>query len=193
MIGTLLFLGTAAAAGALFSAAALATVRGRWHNARRFGLTACGAVGSYLLILLVVSALSQERVIPLRAPKKFCGSDCDIWLSVDDAQRIGERYIVRVKVQSDAARVTMKPSTITALLVDEQGRRYSGTDELDAGPLVRTVGPGESYTKTLVYHVPLDVHRPRVLLEEGSWITRIIIGEEGSFLHKKTLVDLPIQ
>lgn len=193
MIGTLLFLGTVAATGGLLVAALVAAARGRWKNAGRFALTAASAVGGYVAILLVVSVLSHEQVIPLHASKKFCGADCDMWISVDNAERIDNRYIVRVKVQSEAARVTMKPSGVTALLIDERGREYSGTDELDVSALVRPVGPGESYTKTLVYHVPPEVRNPRVLLEEGGWITRIIVGDEGSFLHKKTLVALQTQ
>lgn len=190
MIGSLLLIGTVAATGALIVASFLAAVRGRWRHAKRFAVSAGAAVGGYLVLLLVVSFLSRERVISLHSGKKFCGADCDLSLAVDSAERVGDRYLLRVKVQSSAARVTMTPSAPTALLVDEQGRVYTGSDELDPQAFARPVGPGESYIKTLVYRVPAEVRSPRVWLQEGGWITRIVIGDEGSFLHKKTLIAL---
>lgn len=193
MIGSLLLIGTVLATGGLMLAALFAALRGRWGNARRFAKAAGGAVGGYLVLLIVVSALSHEHLLSLHSERKFCAADCDMWLSVDHAERAGDRYIVRVKVHSDAARVTMTPSAPAAVLIDEQGREYSGTDELDPTAFARPVGPHESYTKTLVYHVPPEVRNPRISLQEGGWITRIIIGDEGSLLHKKTLIALQDQ
>lgn len=54
------------------------------------------------------------------------------------------------------------------------------------GPLA----PGESHVARLVLDVPKDVRNPRLLVTEGGWMTRLVIGDENSPLHRKTLFRL---
>ena len=91
----------------------------------------------------------------------------------------------RCRVQSSAARVTMRPSAPQATLIDDTGREFTASDELDPEPFARLVAPGASYMKTLVYHVPAGVGEPKLYLSEGGWVTRFLIGDENSFLHRR--------
>ena len=50
--------------------------------------------------------------------------------------------------------------------------------------------PGESYTTTVVFDLPPDVKNPTLLINEGEWITQLVIGHENSLLHQKTKFQL---
>lgn len=189
-MGSLLLLGTLGLIAGLLIAIPVQLIGAKWRSAGMLALLAGGIVVGYFLVLLGVSAGSRERVVPVGTRKKFCAADCDLAMLVDSVERSGQRYVVRVRVLSSAARVTMKPSDPEVLMLDESGREYRGSDELDPFPLARRVGPGESYVKTLVFRVPPDVRDPRVYLSEGGWVTRFVIGDENSFWHKKTLVRM---
>ena len=169
---------------------AVLLVSALWTRSRRLASIAFALVAAYAATLLAVSFSSREHLVDLTYAKKFCAADCDLSLSVARTEHHGDTWIVGVKVQSSAARVTMKPSSPQAILIDEYGREYTGSDELDPAPFARPVGPGESYIKTLVFHVPAPVKSPRLLLREGGWPERFVIGDENSFFHKKTLILL---
>jgi hypothetical protein len=44
-----------------------------------------------------------------------------------------------------------------------------------------------------VFDLPADVKQAKLLINEGDWITHLVIGHENSPLHKKTAfqIDLP--
>jgi hypothetical protein len=182
-MGELLLLATTLATAVLL-------VSALWTRSRRLASIAIALIAAYAVALLAVSFSSREHLVDTTYAKKFCAADCDLSLSVAKAEHRGDTWTLGVKVQSSAARVTMTPSSPQAILIDEYGREYAGSDELDKAPFARPVGPGESYIKTLVFHVPDPVKSPRLLLREGGWPERFVIGDENSFLHKKTLILL---
>ena len=161
-----------------------------WTRSRRLAGIAIGLVAAYTATLLAFSFSSREHLVDATYAKKFCAADCDLSLSLAKAEHRGDTWTVQVKVQSSAARVTMTPSSPQAILIDEYGREYAGSNELDPTPFARPVGPGESYIKTLVFHVPDTIKTPRLLLREGGWPGRFAIDDEDSFFHKKTLILL---
>jgi hypothetical protein len=84
-------------------------------------------------------------------------------------------------------------------VVDTQGRTYwpseTGAKALaqteDAGTsFTEALRPGETYRTKLVFDLPAEVANPTLLLNEGAWLTRFIIGHENSPLHKKTRFQL---
>ena len=84
-------------------------------------------------------------------------------------------------------------------MVDPEGRQYwpseSGSKALaqteDPGtPFTWALRPGETYTTKLVFDLPSDIANPTLLINEGQWLTRFIIGHENSPLHKKTRFQL---
>ena len=190
IIGPLLFVGSVLGAAVLLLIALVALLRGRARTAGRLGLGALAVVALYAVVLVTTSLASTGRVLAMTDNKKFCAADCDLWFAVEKAEHRPGLYVVTVKVISDAARVTMKPSDPKATLIDERGTEYQPSDELDPAPFARPVGPHESYTKTLAFHVPDDLKGPSLYIQEGGWITKLIVGDENSFLHRKTLIRL---
>jgi hypothetical protein len=182
-VSALLLLATTFAVVALFIGAL-------WKRSRRLASCAIALVSAYAATLLAFSFSSREHLVDIASVRKFCAADCDLSFSVAKAEHRGDTWTIGVKVQSSAARVTMTPSSPQAILIDEYGREYAGSDELDKAPFARPVAPGESYIKTLVFHVPDPVKSPRLLLREGGWPGRFAIGDEDSFFHKKTLILL---
>jgi hypothetical protein len=53
-------------------------------------------------------------------------------------------------------------------------------------PLTTPLRPGESYTTDLVFDLPPNAKPTALLMKEGEWITRLVIGHENSPLHKQT-------
>jgi hypothetical protein len=56
------------------------------------------------------------------------------------------------------------------------------------------VAAGEAFTTTLVFDLPPGVEHPRLVLTEGPPAERapelFLIGDEDSFLHRKTVFAL---
>jgi hypothetical protein len=50
--------------------------------------------------------------------------------------------------------------------------------------------PGESYTTEVVFDLPADVKATNLLINEGEWMTQLIIGHENSPLHGQTRFQL---
>jgi len=50
--------------------------------------------------------------------------------------------------------------------------------------------PGESYVSTLIFDLPPAVQAPVLLINEGDWLTRFVIGNENSLAHKKTVFQI---
>ena len=63
-------------------------------------------------------------------------------------------------------------------------------------PLTRPLAAGEAFETTLVFDVPSDAPAPRLAVTEGIWAERLVelllIGDEDSFLHKRTVFALRI-
>src|ERR1700726_2200349 len=92
--------------------------------------------------------------------------------------------------------LTPSPRTIT--LADSQGREYPVSPEaqrsLDASlagrstSLTTALRPGESYITKLVFDLPPSVSGLTLLVAGSTapqWLVVILIGDEGSILHKK--------
>ena len=168
----------------------------------------------YLLLLTGVSFASSDRIVPAGGWKYFCEIDCHIAYSVIGAQTTamlgpelkqaaahGEFVLVRVKTWFDERTISahrgnspLTPNARKVFLVDEEGRRYRISEEGQAAlarqagnltPLTQPLRPGESYATDLVFDVPKEVHKFRLLITEDEPETRLVIGHENSFLHKK--------
>jgi len=50
--------------------------------------------------------------------------------------------------------------------------------------------PGESYASSVVFDLPAEAKNPVLLINEGEWITHLVIGHENSPLHKQTKFQL---
>ena len=111
----------------------------------------------------------------------------------------GTFYVVTVRTWFDGETVSdrrpegmpLRPNWRVVRVVDDAGREYStslaGQKALLAQnvPLTQELRPGESYDSVLVFDLPADARNPRLLLADWDPVTRLLIGHENSFLHKR--------
>jgi hypothetical protein len=215
-LGVLAFLGSCCAllvAGLIF---VHALIRGKRGRARFVLLAASIGVAIYLGLMLAFSFASNEKRLVVGEEKHFCEIDCHLAYSVIDVRRTkslgvapdqltakGDFYLVTVKTRFDETTISsgrgqspLTPNSRLVTVLDEQGRKYSPSPEgqraldvLKEGgtPLTTPLRPGESYTTTLAFDLPADIQNPSLLINEGEWMTHLVIGHENSPLHKKTM------
>jgi hypothetical protein len=210
----LLFLGSGLLIGISFAVLLYGAVR-RSEFFAKLGAGAALTVGiGYFLLLGGVSFASGEKVLPPGGQKYFCEIDCHLAysiVSVESATALGPEMqqiaaqgkfeIVRVKTWFDERSISpqrgngpLTPNRRRVLLVDERGRSFLPSPEGEtvfarshgsSTPLTAPLRPGESYTTTLVFDVPTDAQKLRLLITEEDPETRFVIGHENSLLHKK--------
>jgi hypothetical protein len=160
-------------------------------------------------MLLGFSATSEQQDLGLDQPKKFCGFylDCHMHATVKDVTKTnkignktatGEFYVVTVEISSNAAKATLGLKTVAAHVVDASEHQY--TRDLDAESQLptqpefeRSVGPEESFTKKIVFDLPVGVIEPRLDIREGGlekMIEAFLINDEDSVLHGRSYFKL---
>lgn len=179
--------------------------------------------GTYGSLLLGFSLTSHEKVLVPGEWKYFCEVDCHLAYSIADVVTIktlgapprqqiasGTFYLVTLKTWFDERTISswrpkemsLYPAVRQVAVVDEEGRVFGvsaeGQRALEAAqgggtPLTQPLRPGESYTTTLVFDLPVDARNPRLLLSTVDPPTYLLIGHENSFFHKKTLLRLEPQ
>ncbi len=213
MIGVLLFIITIGglAAAVLLLGVSLVTGRARLGTLASRGVLIWIVV--YAVALLESSVTSKERILARNEAKEFCGFylDCHLRVAVSDVQTarsiadrkaMGNFYIVTLRVISDAR----NPSTKMRLLdpqvsvVDGFGNRFPRDVNAEAGLPSGGVDLGNDVTaktpfeKEIVFDLPESATNPRLDIREGYAIDvaieAILIGDEDSFLHKRTYLGL---
>jgi hypothetical protein len=196
----LLFLGAVVAGVTLIVLYIVGRVTKREPLARIALRLLLGGAGVYVVIFLIASLASHNRVLAVGEEKHICEVDCHLAYSVAatkaEALPSGRlREIVTVKVRFDEATIssrrpkdaTLTPNSRYVALVDDAGNTYTGSTE----GLKRKLIPGESYTTDIAFDVPADVHDLRLVLRNNDPETVLVIGHENSFLHGKTTFALP--
>lgn len=215
----LLFLGTVFLLGASLLVLFYGAVRRSTFFASLGAGAVVTIAAGYFLLLTGVSLASSEETLPPDGWKYFCEIDCHIAYSLVGAETAGTlgpemqqtsakgRFVVlRLKTWFDEGTISphrgngpLTPNRRRVLLVDETGQSYAPSAEGQAAvarlgqssmPLAKAVRPGESYTTDLVFDVPNDARRLRLLVTEDDQETRFVIGHENSFLHKKIYFDV---
>jgi len=181
-------------------------------RARSIAVGMASGLSLYAAALVLVSLASRERSLGFDQERFFCGLDCDLAYSVvgvRTARALGPQaaasrahgvyHVVSVRVRSDAAQARIDPNEPRAYVLSEGGR-YFPVSSLGQGALERAesrseswdqpLDPGASYTKDLVFDLPVGIRKPRLVISEGGWMTRLVIGDENSFLHRKTVFRL---
>jgi hypothetical protein len=122
----------------------------------------------------------------------------------------GTFYIVNVRTRFDEHTISPQrgngplfPSPREVKLVDDQGREYAIASEAQSSlenslgsqwtPMTQALRPGESYQTPLVFDIPAGGAGLKLLITsptEPSWLSRVLIGDEGSILHKKVYLRL---
>lgn len=186
----------------------------------RFAAVSMLVVGAlYVGAILVFAFASSDKVLARGAEKHFCEIDCHLAYSIADVKQTrtlgdapnqatanGSFTVVTIKTRFDETTIgagrgegLLYPNSRVLTVIDDHGRQYStaavGERVLElsgaAGkPLATPLRPGESYFTTVVFDLPVDARNPRLLINEGEWITYVVIGHENSLLHKKTRFQL---
>lgn len=203
-VGALALLAT----GFIFSIAALVLIQSLIVRKRfrvKVMLVAMAVIaGAYLAAMLVFSLTSHEKVLARGEEKHFCELDCHLAYSITNVRQAktigdapnqtsasGQFTIITIKTRFDETTIgplrgnsALTPNSRALTLVDDRGNRYSPSAEIGT-PLTTALRPGESYTTEAAFDLPAGIKSATLLINEGDWITRLVIGHENSLLHKK--------
>jgi hypothetical protein len=211
-IGVMAFLGT----GFLLFVTALVLIQSlmvRKHGRAKFVLLVMLVIaGAYLAAILSFSLASHEKVLARGAEKYFCEVDCHLAYSIAGTRQSktlgnppgqttaqGNYTVVTIKTRFDETTTSLRrgdallyPNSRLLTLVDQNGNRYSPSSQTGT-PLITPLRPGESYTTDVVFDLPANAKPATLLINEGDFVTHLIIGHENSPLHGKTSfqIDLP--
>jgi hypothetical protein len=182
-------------------------------------VAAFSVVAGYALLLCGVSLASSERNLPPGGRKYFCEIDCHLAYSIVSARTAavigaemhqtsahGQFVIVRLRTWFDEHSISphrgnspLAPDPRQVVLVDEKGSTFARSREGETAlfrlgssstPLTEALRPGESYTTNLVFDVPKDTRSLRLWIAEDDPESRLVIGHENSFFHKKIYLDV---
>jgi len=195
-------LGFLAACGGLFAAVAAAVIF--WFArkpkfARITAIVVAAGAAVYFALLVGFSAASHETALARGHEKYFCEIDCHLAYSVVDAQlQPNGRLVVTLRTRFDETTTSpnrpkdapLTPSPREVRLVDRTGRGYAPGSTAGT-PLVTPLKPAESYTTQLEFAIPADATGLRLLINTApQWPDHVVIGDENSWLHKKTYFAL---
>ena len=153
----------------------------------------------YAALLIGFSAASRTTTLARGQEKYFCEIDCHIAYSITDvkAQPDG-RYVITLRTRFDEKTTSpnrpkdapLMPSPREIRLIDTAGREYA-PKSAEGTPLLTPIKPADSYTTQLEFSVPKDANGLRLLINTTpSWPDHLVIGDENSWLHKKTYFAL---
>jgi hypothetical protein len=197
--------GFLAAAAGLFltiSAALIFWFARKPHFARRSLLTLAAGAVVYVALLLGFSAASRSITLARGQEKYFCEIDCHLAYSIVGVQaRPGPsstRYRVTVRTRFDEATISpsrpkdapLTPSPREEQLIDGSGDHYAPASTVGT-PLLTPLKPGDSFTTQLEFDVPNNASGLRLLIRTTpGWPDHLVVGDENSWLHKKTYFAL---
>lgn len=196
------FLGGAAglllAALVILAAAAMGKTTVARVVTRVAGLCALG----YFALLLGFSLASRDMVLAHGQEKYFCEMDCHLAYSVVDVRTATEgsltRYTVTLRTRFDETTISsarpkdapLTPAERTIRLQDDQGHEYGVAAE-QGTPLMTPLRPGDFYDSQLDFLLPKNSSGLRLLVQTRvAWPDHVVIGDESSWLHKKTYFRL---
>jgi hypothetical protein len=170
--------------------------------ARRIAITIGGGAVIYFGLLIGFSAASHTRILAIGQEKYFCEIDCHLAYSVvgvtAQADGPSKEYLVALQTRFDENTISanrpkdapLMPSPREVSVVDGNGHEYSPASIEGVG-LMTPLRPGESYTTRLRFQIPKHATGLRLLVRTiPAWPDHVVIGDENSWLHKKTYFAL---
>ncbi|MDX6445802.1 MAG: hypothetical protein QOH71_2876 [Blastocatellia bacterium] len=175
--------------------------------------------GTYLAAIVIFSVASHEKILARGEEKHFCEIDCHLAYSVVDTRQSrtlgdppnqttarGTYLVVTIKTRFDQTTISpqrgdalLYPNSRVLTIVDQRGNTYAVTGDAQrtmrnaqssGKPLTTPLRPGESYTTEAIFDLPADAKPSTLLINEGEWVTHLVIGHENSLLHRKTRFQL---
>jgi hypothetical protein len=184
LVLTLTALGTLATAAVVAMRGRVAHALGILHK-----LGVCAAI--YFGVVIVVSIASPQRVLQVGEPRCF-----DDWcLCVETVQSVPAedtvRYTVGLRVFSRARHVSQRARDSAVYLTDDQGRRYDPLPDPRAIPLRVLLQPQQSVRTVRVFELPADARGVGLAVDHSGFPGDIIIGDDSSLFHRRTIIRLP--
>ncbi len=197
--------GFVAACGGVFVALAAAVIF--WFARKpRFVRVAGIAIGIgaviYFGLLAGFSEASHDTALGMGQEKYFCEIDCHLAYAVVDVKSqtadAWKDYVITLRTRFDEQTISSKraknaplmPSPRAARIIDGLGHSYEPISTTGSS-LVTPLRAGESYMTRLEFRVPKDAKGLRLLINTiPGWPERFVIGDENSWLHKKTYFAL---
>lgn len=173
--------------------AASMALRGRRPRARAILRGAGICAGLYLAVIVAVSLLTPQRFIKLGDDQ--CADDWCIAISTSgrNVTPEGTRFEVTFRLSSRARRVAQRERFVAVSLRDSHGARYDPEVDPHAIPFDTLLEPLQAITASRRFLVPQTAEIVGLVVERagvGSFPGCCIIGDEGSLLHKPTIVRL---
>ena len=178
--------------------------RGRTGDAKRSAMRLTAFLGLYGIVLVAFSLATPQQRMAIGETQ--CFDDwCIAVVSVARQPEIGNVsakgvfWIVATKVSS-RARNRQRETGAFAYLTDRRGRRFDASTEgqvaleragIAGSPLTAFVEPGGVFESRLAFDVPRDATDLAFVKASGWFPVAFIIGDPGSFLHRRTVVTLP--
>ena len=198
-------LGFLAACGGLFLAIAAVVIFWFARKPKFARLTAIAVVigaAIYISLLVGLSASSHASMLAIGQEKYFCEIDCHLAYSVTDVKRQANtsstELFVTLRTRFDETTTSatrpkeapLTPSPREVQLIDSGGNSYSPVSSMGT-PLMTPLKPAESYTTQFEFRVPRNAEGLRLLIRTvPGWPDHVVIGDENSWLHKKTYFAL---
>ena len=163
--------------------------------ARRAALAIASGMIVYLALLMGFSAASRNTMLGRGQEKYFCEIDCHVAYSVVSSETKPDgRVVVVLRTRFDETTTSpsrprnapLFPGPREIRLIDSAGREYlphavRGTN------LLTPVKPADSYTTELEFNLLSDACGLKLLISSAAaWPDHVVIGDENSWLHKKT-------
>lgn len=203
-IGALALLGTAF----LFFVAAIGLVQSlvvrKRTRAKVVALVMLIMAAGYLAAILIFSLRSHETVLARGQEKYFCELDCHLAYSIVATRQAkqldgselpgahGQFTIITVKTRFDESTISsgrgdslLYPNGRVLTLIDDSGKSYLPVTQTGS-PMTSPLRPGQSYTTDVAFDLPASAKPVTLMVSEGAWDTRLVIGHENSPFHKKT-------
>lgn len=215
ILATLTLLGTVGLLAVAVAVAVWAALRGNWPLARKVGAGAIGLVAIYAVVLLGAGLLSRDTLRSTGEEKYFCEIDCHLAylvVGIHPVEQVpgatGRVWAVELRTRFDETTISAQrgreaplwPSPRHVALRDSAGGSHepmAGTEEwlarqgMHSTPLSQELRPGDAYTTTLLFDLPVGADPARLLVEDAEWPNTLLIGSERSPWHGKSLLPLP--
>lgn len=147
-----------------------------YANLKRAGIT----LGTYVLLLFGLAFASRPVTVPIGEAKCF-GAWC---ATVTKALVSDGQVFATVRLGNKSRDASATPSGPRIYAIDSRNRSAAPGHE-SGPPLTATLAPGESVTKDFTFYLQPDSEQIRVVIQEGSWLTSILIGHDNSLLHAR--------
>jgi hypothetical protein len=153
----------------------------------------------YVALLIGFSAASHATTLARGQEKYFCEFDCHLAYSIVDAKAQPDgHYVITLRTRFDEKTTSpnrpkdapLMPSPREVRLIDATGHEYAPS-ATEGTPLLTPLKPADSYTTQLEFAIPKDAMGLRLLINTTpGWPDHLVIGDENSWLHKKTYLAL---